>query len=244
MIRHDILRWAGLPAAERERIGAESIVLLQRVFAGLSPEGAAGFVANFEWVHTLRTEDGALVGLDTVRFIQVQPTGTPRPVWVLNHFAGILPEHRGGNTVLRFLLRVGFAHWFRTGMRTFYYCCRFIHPSPYRLFVRFGSRPYPHPDAPARPELDALIGAIGEALGYPLEPNPHGHFVTRPAFRVAAEKPEALQAFAADPITRYFTEQAPRYREGQGLLVLMPLGWRAAVEAPLRIAWGQLRRRR
>jgi hypothetical protein len=119
----------------------ELSALLRRVLADLDPATEAGFLDRLEEVAIYRSGDD-LVGFNSLRLVPVTlPNG--RRTTEMVHLAALLPEHRGGNRSLLHVAWVGWRHWVRSGFRSFYYCCRMIHPSPFRLFVRFPDRSYP-----------------------------------------------------------------------------------------------------
>lgn len=217
--------------------------MLLRVFDGLSNDELGRLLERFDSLHLMRSSAGALVGLNSFRFVDVTPRGFTKPVTVLNHFAGILPQHRGGHSVMSYLVREGLRFKLAHPRRRFFYFCRFIHPSPYRLFVKYGPSPYPSPRFSRSEEMNEIVVALAEELGYAIERNASGHHVARPAFRVREEKAGAERYLRDDEITRFFVEQCPRYREGQGLMVLMPLGARATWEIPARVLTEAARRR-
>lgn len=228
MVQTRMLRWRRLPQAERASLEPELRALFRGVFAGLDRDTEDSFVRTLDEVALYRADDGRLVGFNGLRFVAVTPPGG-RPTTAMVHLAAMLPEHRGGNRSIQHVMRVGWRHWIRSGFRPFYYCCRLIHPSPFRLFVRFPDRAYPTPLRPHDPDAQALLEALVPQLGYQVEPNAAGYLVTLPKFRVAAEHRAADAAGREDPITRWFDAQVPAWREGQGLMVVIPLDLRAAV---------------
>ena len=226
-----MVRWSALGPDAQASLRAELSTLLRRVFADLDATTEEGFLGRLEEVALYRV-DGALVGFNSLRLVPVALPGGRRTTAMV-HLAALLPEHRGGNRSLLHVAWVGWRHWIRSGFRSFYYCCRMIHPSPFRLFVRYPDRSYPSPLRPHDADAQAVLDALAPQLGYTTERNPAGYLVTPPRFRVATEAERASTYRASDPITAWFTEQVPDWPRGQGLLVVTPLDlWTALFVTP------------
>lgn len=191
------VRWSALSPQAQGALRGELSALLRQVFADLDSPTEAGFLDRLEELALYRVR-GALVGFSSLRLVPVVLPGGRRTTAMV-HLAALLPEHRGGNRSLLHVARVGWRHWVTSGFRSFYYCCRMIHPSPFRLFVRFPDRSYPSPDRTVDPDAQALLDALAPQLGYQTERNPDGYLVTPPRFRVASEAVHAATYRDRDP---------------------------------------------
>jgi len=136
--------------------------------------------------------------------------------------AGILPEYRGNSPLLKFMFCEIFKHALRHTFRDVYYLGTLVHPSSYHNFHKFCDVIYPSfkQETPqvVFHKMQELVHYFGIKLKGPIEDMTcEVGWITRESL----EEQLRWQQREEDDI-RYFLKMNPAYREGLGLITLIP----------------------
>jgi hypothetical protein len=134
---------------------------------------------------------------------------------VFRAVAAIAPEYRHGNRTALFGLREAARLRLRHPWRPAYLLTPILHPSSYTALARFSRRLYPSPRRPRTPALDRFVVALADLVDQfgPAE---------GPLLRERRISVRDAPVFDT-PYARFYLAANPRFGEGYGLLVLVPL---------------------
>ena len=157
-----------------------------------------------------------------------------RVVTVFRAVAAIEPEHRHRNRTALFALREAARLRLRHPWRPAYLLTPIIHPSSYTALARFSRRLYPSPRRPHDPALDRLVVALADLVD-PFGPSEGPLLRER---RISVRNAPVLDT----PYARFYLAVNPRFADGYGLLVLVPLAVTDLLSFTLRRSMTVLRR--
>ena len=238
--RRDVVNPASLDETARARLADELTVLSDQVFRGVSRAGLIDEVltppTRRSRLQLLRDAHGRLVGFCGVHLFDKRVMG--RRWLILRAEAGLLPTYRGRGCTLRFGLRQMLLCRLRHPFAPMALFCTLVHPSSYRLLASHFPEMAPLPGRPVPPATQAMMRALVEAFEEP--PVAWGDEGLCEVGWITRDSEQDHQAWAASdaPAVRFFITRNPGYRQGVGLVVLVPLSWGNL----LRSVWSSLRR--
>ncbi len=224
-----------------DRIARSLYAVHDRIFSGVSEEQFARHVfhsdAELTRVRVYRDERGALVGYAVVHRFRRRISG--RTVSVFRGEAGLLPEVRGHGTIFYFYTLEFLRYRLRHLLEPIFYLGMLVHPSSYVLCARYFLT-YPS----ARRETPAAVQRLMEEISntFPAPPvSGSDTMVRRVGWTTRAA--ETWWRDAGDPDVDFFVQRNPGYREGHGLVVLVPLTTANLLRALARYTVERLERR-
>lgn len=235
---------AALHGAECDRFIEELWALTVRVFDGATREQLVDYVFNPEArllrVRVFEDDEGRMVGYFATQFLDRKVWG--RPVQVFRAQAGILPEYRGRYSTVSFGLAEAARYKLRHPFQEVYYLGMLVHPSSYHLLAKHF--PVTHPNR--RRELPDGVRRFMIALADSFHEKPVSE--DRPLVRqvgwITREYPaETGHSRSAMQNRAFFVAANPGYRQGHGLVTLVPLTIPNLAVAAWRFLIGRLRRR-
>lgn len=238
----EVVNPASLASSARERLADELEALSNRIFLGVSrAELMAEVLApptRRSRLQLMRDGSGALVGYCGAHLYEKRVLGQRRLIF--RSEAGLLPAYRGSGRTFRFGLRQALACRIRHPLRRLDLFCTLVHPSSYRLLADHFAAMYPLPGQPVPTATQALMQAIAEA--FEETPVAWDDAGLRQVGWITRDSEQDSQAWATSeaPAVRFFLKRNPGYRQGVGLVTLVPLSWHNL----LRSAWQSLRRSR
>lgn len=210
------------PAARQEFIDALYKVHCE-VFDGVSRDSFAKYVvespAEHTWINVHRNDAGEIVGYFALHVFERELAGKASAIFRAE--AGTLRAYRGGNTNMRFGLKLGVPYLLRYLGRRFYYLGSLVHPSSYCLFAKHFDVIWPSSRHPPPPAVLAFMDELANSFGLErVSPdNPltrQVHWITRDS-----EVERNYWRNCDKPAARFFIEANPGYSEGDGLVTLI-----------------------
>ncbi|WP_192036243.1 hypothetical protein [Halomonas sp. YLGW01] len=238
--RLEVMNPATLDETAREELADELKALSDQIFIGVSRAELMAEVltppARRTRLQLLRDASGTLIGYCGVHLYEKRVLG--RQQLILRSEAGLLPAYRGSGCTLRFGLRQTLTCRLRHPFRRLDLFCTLVHPSSYRLLAGRFAEMSPLPGRPVPPDTRALMQGMAEAFGEC--PVAWGDKGLRRVGWITRDSEHDRQAWETSeaPEVRFFLKRNPGYRQGIGLVVLVPLSWHNL----LRSAWRRLRR--
>lgn len=210
---------------ERAKLAQELFRLNQRIFAGVEQEEFEHLVikpsARWTRIQVTRNGDGDAVGYCAVHLFDIVLSG--RAYAIFRGQAGILPAYRGEGSTFAFGFREAIRYKLMHPLERVYFFCTPIHPSSFHLLSRRFHEIYPSHRTQTPPVIRALMHKLAEAFG---------------ERRVDSNNPDILQVgwitldsadettfwqTNSNPDIQLFLKVNPGYRQGHGLLTLVPL---------------------
>ena len=223
--RKDIVGIKELSASERAKLAQELFRLNQRIFDGVEQEEFERLVikpsARWTRIQVIRNGDGDAVGYCAVHMFEIVLSG--RTYAVFRGQAGILRAYRGEGSTFAFGFREAIRYKLMHPLERVYFFCTPIHPSSFHLLAKQFHEIYPSHRKQTPPVIRALMHKLADAFG---------------ERRVDADNPDILQVgwitqdsadettfwqTNSNPDIQLFMKVNPGYRQGHGLLTLVPL---------------------
>lgn len=185
-------------------------------------------------------DDGFLAGYAVA---QIYEHDSPERPLVFRTIVALRPVYRRQSLCSSFLAREGLCVRLAYPLRRLYGFACPVNPASYQVLARYTTELWPCPERETPPEIEALMGAL--ATHFHLEEEADAPGVYHVGWCARQETGEA-QAWTAtqDAAARFYLERNPRYAEGYGLLVLVPLHIPMLLRALARLAMKRLRVRR
>ena len=210
------------PATRQEFIDALYKVHCE-VFDGVTRDSFAKYVveskAEHTWINVHRNQAGEIVGYFALHIFERELAGQLSAIFRAE--AGTMRAYRGGNTNMRFALKLGLPYLLRHLGRRAYYLGSLVHPSSYCLFAKHFDVIWPSirhpPPAAVLSFMDELANSFG--LERVTADNPltrQVHWITRDS-----EVERHYWRQCDKPAARFFIEANPGYGEGDGLVTLV-----------------------
>jgi hypothetical protein len=217
-LRREILNVGELEGAQRDAVRAAVGELSARSFAGERAAGLMDLMFDTDAriirrIQLFRDAADRVVGFVCALRQDVRLDG--RVVTVFRAVAAIAPQYRHGNRTALFGLREAARLRLRHPWRPAYLLTPILHPSSYTALARFSRRLYPSPRRPHDPTLDRLVVALADLVD-PFGPSDGPLLRER---RISVRNAPVLDT----PYARFYLAVNPRFAEGYGLLVLVPL---------------------
>jgi len=232
---HQIIDPTRLSPVARGALLEELFELNQRIFHGVRRETFERYVfaPHAERVRLqVVCAGGEAVGYTSFQ-VHARVDLPERPL-ILRGVIGMLPAFRRrslfGAFVAEQLLRVRA----RYPLRPIYGFAAPVHPSSYRMFAGYAPGLWPRAGARTPPEVQAVLEGLAAQFGLTEDPAHPG--VCHVGWTTIQDEGETeAWASSAHAAARFYVEQNPRYREGYGLLTVVPvrLGWIAKAVARL-----------
>ncbi len=186
-------------------------------------------------------DDGLLAGY-AVAQIYEHEDAEDRPL-VFRTIVALRPAYRRRSLCSMFLAREGLCVRFAYPMRRLYGFACPVNPASYQVLARYTTELWPSPERETPPEIEALMGAL--ATHFHLEEEADAPGVCHVGWCTRQQADEA-QAWTAtqNAAARFYLERNPRYAEGYGLLVLVPMRLTMLARALAKLAMKRLRVRR
>lgn len=213
-----------LSAEECEQLSQRLYPLHNRIFDGVSYEKFRQYVvfspAWRTWLFVRQTPVGEWVGYTAVHAFRKTLKG--RPTLIFRMETGSLPDHRGQDlTVLHVLnafVQTKLRHWRWPA----YLFSSLVHPSGYALVTRYVPKVWPNYQQPMPAAYAQLLHELAQEFDLaPVATDMPGvrqvHWITRETTPISWD-------VKRNPHVAYFLEANPGYRQGYGLLTLIPSG--------------------
>ncbi|OQS12095.1 hypothetical protein B0T37_06330 [Chromobacterium violaceum] len=216
---------ARLPDHEREQLARELFQVHDAIFAGTDLPAFINLVmfppAEHSSLLLHRDENGRLVGYCTMHRFRRQIGG--RTCSVLRVQSGLYKEFRGKNSNITFLMSQVMYHWLQHPLRPLYFFGVMLHPSSYAVLHRFSHRFWP---APGQDDHHPLAAKAYELFAsFNITPvSPDRPFIANLGILTREGKDDhQIWQNSTKPSDRFFLSVNPGYRQGDGLLALVPL---------------------
>lgn len=242
-IQSQVIDPKALRPAQKQALIAELHAAHAEIFDGVSRQKFAAYVidspADRTRVEVFRSA-GRVVGYIAVHTFVREIDGQR---WVvLRAESGKLAGFRrsaNGALMIREVLRACLRY---PGARKAFLGC-FVHPSAYLAMGHVAPAIYPHWSKPTPAPIQNAMDLLAADFG--LEGVEGGHAGVRKVGWITRESDldRASWARREDPITRFYLEQNPGYRKGDGLVIFVPLSLRSLVEGSARHLRRGLQRR-
>ncbi|POZ61610.1 hypothetical protein [Chromobacterium alticapitis] len=235
---------AKLAPEAREALARELFQVHDAVFAGMDYSGFKSMIISPPTEHSSlllhRDGDGRLVGYCAMHRYRRQIG--KRVCSVLRVQSGLLKAYRGKNSNFAFLISQVMRHWLSHPLRPLYFFGVMLHPSSYAVMHKFSRRMWP---APGQDDSHPLAAKAYELFSsFQLTPlSPEKPFIANVGILTRDGKDDHLYwQNSAKPADRFFVSVNPGYRDGHGLLALVPLSPLAVGHAVAR--WLKLRKQK
>ncbi len=181
--------------------------------------------ADYTRIQVLRDGTGQAVGYGAVHAFTCSVD--QQQLVVVRSETGILPEHRGRGSFSRFLAAQSAALLWRYRNRKMYGFACATYPATYRMISRYVPEIYPHWERPTPVAIKQLMGQL--ARNFQLQrPAGASEWVRQVGWRTRPNHDErAIHRQPRDPATRFYLSQNPSFRDGTGMLMLVPFGAKA-----------------
>ncbi|POA98965.1 hypothetical protein C2134_08895 [Chromobacterium sinusclupearum] len=233
-----------LTPEQREDLSRELFRLHDTIFAGIDYAGFKAMVISPPSEHSSlllhRNLEGQLVGYCAMHRFRRQIGG--RTCSVLRVQSGLLKAYRGKNSNFAFLASQIMRHWLSHPLRPLYFFGVMLHPSSYAVMHKFAHRMWP---APGHDDSHPLAAKAYELFSsFQLTPvSPERPYIANVGILTRDGKDDhQYWQNSAKPSDRFFVSVNPGYRDGHGLLALMPLSPLAVGHAVAR--WLKLRKQK
>ena len=193
-----------------------------KIFSGIDQQTFRAYIFNKKATSQkiiLFYDKITVIGYCAVHFFRITADDTYH---VIRAEAGILPEYRGNSPLVKFMFWEIYKHALRHRFRDVYYLGTLVHPSSYHNFHKFCDVIYPSfkQETPQVifHKIQTLIQYLSIKLKGPIEEMTcEVGWITRES----VEEQLRWQQREEDDI-RYFLKMNPAYREGFGLITLIP----------------------
>jgi len=218
---------ARLPVAEREQLTDALHALHSEVFDGVDREAFRRHViapdADGNVVHVTRGPDGRAVAYAALHHVDLIHDG--RPLRILRPTTAAASAYRGRGTADRFLAVQTTRLMLTAGRRRTYLLSTPISPVSFHWVHRGGARVWPDPARPTPPAIRRLMRGLADRLGLPVGAagDPDVRWVGWIVRESDAERARIVAS--PSPAIRLYLERNPDYLTGEGLLMLVPIGW-------------------
>lgn len=222
-----------LPGAERDALCHRLYAIHRRIFSGtIEAEFRAHVIdppAELSRIQLYQGPGGDDAGYCAVHRYRRRVAG--RDVIVIRAEAGLRPEYRGRGTTYWFGMVCALANKLRHPFTPVYYLGTLVHPSSYHLFWKYFPRVFPYPDGRFAASMRALALELVE--GFPDEAVSADDPMIRDVGWITIDSPqEVVLAHRPDlPDVWFFKTRNPGYRQGHGLVVLVPITFRNVLAA-------------
>lgn len=215
----------------RERLVEELWALNERIFEGVE---RADFEKNLLRAGTHRSRllvarvDGAAVGYAVVHVMRVGDRTVCRGL------TAMLPDLRRHSLFAWFFAYEGIRLRLTRPRGTAYVFGAPVHPASYRMMVHFSGEIWPHPERTTPAHVQRFIDEMAAHFG--VEPDDELPGVGRVGWRTIQPQRDAQTLTRTeDPTMRYYLARNPRYGDGYGLLMVVPVRLRSVASAVVKI---------
>lgn len=219
---------ARLGKEERDRFIRELYAVQCQIFEGVDEQGFSSYIFHPRAARTrieiFRNDQRQMVGYSAIHLFEM--SSVAGAIAVFRAEAGLLLPYRRKHSTLS----MAFAELCRYKClhpgRKAYYLGTLVHPSSYHLLFRHFHEMYPSYRRETPSHILVSMGEIAKSFG--IEPvrrdNP---LIVRVGWRVRNNR-ESLEHWSSSdkPDVKFFLRKNPGYREGEGLLTLIPLNWK------------------
>lgn len=231
-----------LSEPERAELGAQMLSLIQQIFDGPWLQGLADGIAKGGLGKTTLqryfNEEGQCVGFAALFLDEFEQDGEP---WsVFRGFAGLLPEYRKRQSIMRFYFSQMAPYMLKNTRRRMYFFAPIVHVSSFRVAARLAPEMYPHPERPLTGQMQQVMLRLGERYGCKQVEGEHPLVCRRAAWVRNGPGTERRAGGEGDAIDRFFHELNPRVGDGLCVITLVPLSASQLPHVVLRLASTQL----
>ncbi|KPK24035.1 MAG: hypothetical protein AMJ61_14390 [Desulfobacterales bacterium SG8_35_2] len=217
-----IIKSDSLTEKQRDDFVEKLYFVHSKIFSGIDLQTFRAYIFNQKATSQkimLLYDKIKIIGYCAVHFFRIT---TDDKYYVIRAEAGILPEYRGNSPLVKFIFCEIFRHALKHTFRDVYYLGTLVHPSSYHNFHKFCDLVYPS-FKQETPQvifhiMQELVQYFGIKLKGPIEKMTcEVGWITRET----AEEQLKWQQRKEDDI-RYYLRLNPAYREGLGLITLIP----------------------
>ncbi len=204
------------------KFASELFAVHDQIFAGLDEESFTHYVFRSGAVHTkiriYRNSKGVIVGYAALHRYRKEASG--KPVTVFRAEAGLLPKYRTRGTTFYFytfeLLKYRLLH----PLQRIFYLGMLVHPSSYLVFARYFHEVYPKHGREIPEDMSRLMQEMADDFGIP-RVDAADPMIRRVGWRTRQAKQFWIRT--EDPDVVFFRRLNPGYRNGHGLLIVVPI---------------------
>lgn len=238
----EIIDPAALSEAGKRTLARQLYRVHERVFAGTDEAEFADYVVHSRARETkiaVYKSKGVSVGYCAVHRFVKDLAGQSYVVFRAE--AGLLRAYRRRNSTFPFVFQTALRYKLFHPFRNVCYLGTFVHPSVYRLMTKYITGIYPNCRRPTPPSMEQLMIALAEAFHVPVAEK--GDLLIREVGWITRDSEvDRKYWFENDqPDIRFFVSRNPRYGDGRGLVVLVPIKMTNLLMAVLRY---RMRKRR
>jgi len=220
----EVVRPESLDEVQRARLTDELFELNQCIFAGVGREQFAHklFNPSARWtrIQVLR-ENGTPVGYCAVHLFDMHLHRHHQVV--IRAEAGILRQYRGGGTTFAFGFRQAIRYKLLHPRQSVYLFCTLVHPSSFHLLACRFRECYPNHRRATPAAVQTLMYELADAFAEP-RLSPDDPAIRQVGWSTRDSAEETAFWLASDtPDVQLFLRLNPGYRQGHGLVILVPL---------------------
>lgn len=210
------------PDTSVSKLAGELFLTHNRIFAGLDKEAFVQYLFHSGAADTkmriFRRQDGALVGYAVVH--RYQRVIKDKPTTIFRAEAGFLPQYRAHGRTFYFYGLQLLKHLFSHPRGDIFYLGMLVHPSSYVVFARYFDEMYPKGGREIPEDRYQLMVNMADSFEVP-PVDPSDPLIRNIGWRTREEK--LYWRSTNDPDVMFFRNRNPGYRDGHGLVVLVPI---------------------
>jgi hypothetical protein len=231
---------------EKERFIRELYEIQSQIFQGVDIKGFTSYIlrpsAKRTRVKIFRNDQQKAVGYYAIHLFEIRLNdGEIRTIFRAE--AGLLRAYRRKHATLSFALAEYCRYKCLKPGRKVYYLGTLVHPSSYHLIFRHTKEMYPTYRCQTPPDVLRLMRDMAKNLGIgPIcRDNP---IIVQVGWIVRNDREDlAFWSQCDKPDVKFFLRKNPGYREGEGLLTLVPITWKNLLRVFIRLTTEVCRRR-
>lgn len=210
--------------------------LHQRIFDGVNKDTFSKYVINSKAERSAiaihHNSAGEDVGYCAMHFFE-QESDT-QMTCVIRMESGLLPEYRGNNSNIGFIMQQLLRYKIKNPMHKIYYLGTLVHPSSYLLLAKYADKVWPGEHQPTK-KINSIISSAISA--FELEPvDPSKPNVVHVGWKTRDSKEDQYKwRESKNPSARRYLDLNPGYMNGHGLVTLAPLTTGSLCRAWLRM---------
>ena len=220
---------SSLGKEEKKRFIQELYLVQEQIFQGVDMERFSSYILRPNAVRTkvkiFRNDQQEPVGYHALHLFEMKPSGDEITA-IFRAEAGLLRPYRRKHSTLSLAFSEFFRYKCFHPSRKAYYLGTLVHPSSYHLVFRHCYEMYPTYNRETPPDILRLMCDMAKnfGIGPTCRDNP---LIVQAGWRVRNDR-EDLEFWSQSdkPDVKFFLKTNPGYREGEGLLTLVPIKWK------------------
>lgn len=242
---HDVIDPKNLDSRAKQELIDSLYDVHARIFDGVDRASFARYVVESRAEQTRiflhRNARGEIVGYFALHVFERMHAGQMTAIFRAE--AGTLSEYRGGNVNGKLGVKFGLEYLAAHPGRPMVYLGSLVHPSSYSLFASYSDQVWPNAEVEPPAEITAFMTELAASFG--LDPvSEENPFIYKVGWKTRDSAADHAFWTTTDKAgARFFLEANPGYREGHGLLTLVPITPAGLARLGGRYAAAKVRRR-